>query len=119
MMRVSSDAMPVMTMMIGRTEMELHIDGFVEFIFDQPSDRTICHNSWGDCAVGDYVESQGGSRFDDCDRGDAMYNAFSYANGDYSQLGAALYDALNTAGATDLLDTYGDLKFFINVYTGG
>lgn len=35
----------------------MNIQGFKEFVADQPADRVIVHNLWEHCAVGDYIKS--------------------------------------------------------------
>ena len=41
---------------------DLTYEGFIEFVQNQPDDRTINHDGFIGCAVGDYVEHVKGNR---------------------------------------------------------
>jgi hypothetical protein len=82
---------------------------FLEFIAHQPRDRSIDHDSWSSCAVGDYVRS-----LENC----LAYNVNLATMLDVLQENdPELRELLNTASDPDAwaaqLDTYGKLGDFI------
>lgn len=85
---------------------ELTYEGFLKFVRDiarVTPDRDICHVTWERCTVGDYAMSVTG------DRDDAylFVDALAVAN-------PVLHRALDHAGKNDRLQTYGDLRDYLD-----
>ena len=85
----------------------MNIQGFKEFVADQPEGREITHHLWEHCAVGDYIKSLD-NEFFDLNRVDTFVDILR--NGC-----RPLYDCLNHNGyhAKGKAETYGQLHDFI------
>ena len=82
---------------------------FIEFIMSQPDNREIDHSSWGNCAVGDFYASVGIPRY----MGDRDY--FMITPEWLKQQDPILYKTLISCTNTGELNTYRDLKLFIQM----
>lgn len=90
----------------------MNIQGFKEFVADQPEDREIIHNMWEHCAVGDYIKSLP-------DDSTYMENSFLDRVDQFVDTlrieCKPLYDTLNHNGnhARGKANTYGQLHHYI------